>query len=397
MDILELLKLSINALKVNKMRSILTMLGVIIGVFAVIVLVSMGSGLKKYITDQISGLGSNLIFVIPGQVGGSRTPGGQQTNKLTINDARRLDTKLKAIADVGPVVQKPSTIKYKNKTDKQVSVLGTTSNYPDIVINAGTTRGVYFNLSQEKSGAHVTVIGKTVQERLFGDGNPIGEKISVEGKKYTIIGVMKKRGALFGIDQDNAIVIPINAATRQFGVDKVNAIYLAAKRPELVELVKKQARQALLQRLTEDDFTLQTQEQTLNTIGSVIGALTIALGGIAAISLLVGGIGVMNIMLVSVTERTKEIGLRKALGAKRSDILSQFIFEAIMLSVTGGVIGIILGLGVSVLLSQVFLSEVTPWSVFLAFLFSVAVGLIFGIAPAYRASRLSAIEALRYE
>ncbi|CAN5197517.1 hypothetical protein BH09PAT1_BH09PAT1_2520 [soil metagenome] len=193
------------------------------------------------------------------------------------------------------------------------------------------------------------------------------------------------------------MVIPITSAQRQFGVTNVNSIYISALKPELVTLVQKKAKSVLLTKLTEDDFTLQTQEQTLSTVSSITGVLTVALGGIAAISLLVGGIGVMNIMLVSVTERTKEIGLRKALGARRADILKQFLIEAIMLSLTGGLIGIAAGVGASYLISLFFISQVTWWSVFLAFFFSVAVGIIFGITPAIRASKLSPIEALRYE
>ncbi len=397
MNTWELLRLSLTALRVNKLRSSLTMLGVIIGVFAVILLVSIGAGLQKYISDQITGLGSNLIFVIPGRVGGARTPGGQQTNKLLTSDAKKLDLKLKSIADVGPVIQKSAIVKYKNKTDKTVSILGTTANYPEIIKQSGIEKGTFFTPSQERSGTRVAVIGQTVLSKLFSDQNPIGESISIAGNRYTVIGVVKKRGSVFGIDQDNAVNIPLNAAQRQFGVTNVNTIYLAAKKPELVGLVKDQANKILLKRLTEDDFTLQTQEQTLSTITSILNVLTIALGGIAAISLIVGGIGVMNIMLVSVTERTKEIGLRKALGARRRDILSQFLFEAVILCLVGGAIGIALGLGASFVLAKFFISEVTPWSVILAFAFSVAVGILFGMAPAIRASRLSPIEALRYE
>ena len=397
MKIKELLDLSLRALRANKMRSILTMLGVIIGVFAVILLVSLGSGLQKYITEQISGLGSNLIFVIPGQVGGARTPGGQQTNKLTINDAKKLEVKLRGLAEVGPVVQKNVTLKYENKTDRAVSVLGVSANYPKIVTNAGAERGTFFTPAQERSGAKVAVIGKTVTELFFSRKNPIGEKISVEGHKYVIIGTMEERGVVFGLDMDNSIALPINSAIRQFGINNVNTIYISANKPEYVNYVKKLARRTLELRLAEEDFTLQTQEQTLSTVGNIIGALTAALGGIAAISLLVGGIGVMNIMLVSVTERTKEIGLRKALGAKRKDILTQFLFEAVILCVAGGIIGIVLGLGASYVISKFFISEVTPWSVLLAFAFSIGVGVVFGMAPAIRASKLSAIEALRYE
>lgn len=397
MELQELIKLSLHALRANLMRSMLTMLGVIIGVFAVILLVSIGSGLQRYITNQISGLGSNLTFVIPGRVGGARTPGGQQTNKLVINDAKKLSLKLRTIADVGPVVQKTATLKYKSKADKGTSILGTTANYPDIIVNTALEEGSFFNLSQERSSAHVAVIGQTVLNNLFGNRNPIGEKILVAGTRYTVIGVVKKRGSVFGVDQDNTVIIPIGAAQKQFGVTSVNTIYLSAKKPELVSIVKKQANELLLKRLTEDDFTLQTQEQTLETISNITNVLTLALGGIAAISLIVGGIGVMNIMLVSVTERTKEIGLRKALGAKRRDVLNQFLFEAVMLCVAGGVIGIALGLGASYIVSLFFISDVTPWSIILAFAFSVAVGVIFGMMPAIRASKLSPIEALRYE
>jgi ABC-type antimicrobial peptide transport system permease subunit len=397
MNLTELFKLSLQALRANKLRSILTMLGVIIGVFAVILLVSIGSGLQNYITNQISGLGSNLIFVIPGRIGGGRTPGGVQANKLVTNDAKILEQKLKTVADVAPIVQNTATLKYKNKSDKATTILGTTSNIPAIISRAKILRGSFFSPSQERVGAKVAVIGQTVITNLFDGENPIGKKIAIAGNKYTVVGTLVKSGSTFGIDQDNTVVIPIAAAQRQFGITNINGIYLSAKKPEFVPLIRDQATKTLLKRLTEDDFSIQTQEQTLSTINSIIGVLTVALGGIAAISLVVGGIGVMNIMLVSVTERTKEIGLRKALGARRNDILKQFLFEAIALSVAGGTIGIILGLGASFILAKFFISEVTPWSVFLAFAFSVAVGVVFGMAPAIRASRLSPIEALRYE
>lgn len=396
MELRELFNLSLRALLGNKLRSILTTLGVIIGVFAVILLVSVGTGLQEYITDQISSLGSNLIYVIPGKVGGARTPGGVQTNKLTIDDANYLQNKLKDLAQVGPVIQKTATIKYKNKSDKNVSILGTSANYPSIV-KTSVVKGIYFSESQARAGNKVVLIGKTVQKNLFPSENPIGLRITIAGQRYTIIGILKERGSVFGIDQDNTAVIPITDAERQFGVHTVNTIYISANDGKKVEYVQKLANTLLLKRLTEDDFTLQNQAQTLSTVSSITGVLTIALGGIATISLIVGGIGVMNIMLVSVTERTKEIGLRKALGAKRKDILLQFLFEAVMLSLLGGIVGIILGIGASLILARVFISVVTPWSVVLAFIFSMAVGIIFGIAPAIRASKLSPIQALRYE
>lgn len=396
MNIKELLRLALTSLRANKMRSILTTLGVIIGVFAVILLVSLGSGLQKYITNEISGLGSNLIFVIPGSIGGARTPGGVQSNKIELTDAKNISQKLRTIADVAPIIQKLTTIKYQNKSLKNSSILGSTANYPDIV-KTEVVQGSFFTPSQERSGAKVALIGQTVKEKFFLNRNPIGEKITVSGTRYTVIGVIAKKGALFGIDQDNTLIIPITASQRQFGLKNPNTIYISAKQPEYTDRVKAITKTVLLKRLTDEDFTIQSQEQTLDTVKNITSILTVALGGIAAISLLVGGIGVMNIMLVSVTERTKEIGLRKALGARREDILKQFLLEAVILSLGGGLIGIILGLVASFILSQFFISEVTPWSVFLAFAFSAAVGIIFGMAPAIRASRLSPIEALRYE
>lgn len=396
MDILELLKLSVTALIANKLRSVLTTLGIIIGVFAIILLVSLGTGLQGYITNQISGLGSNLLFVIPGTVGGARTPGGVIANKLLLSDSKTLAFRLKSFANVSPFVSKTSTIKYKNRVDKGASVGGSSYNYSQI-INIKLDKGASFTQAQENSNAKVTMIGTSVVDKLFPNEDPLGKVITIGSSRYTVIGILAKRGSLFGIDQDNSVVIPITVAEHEFNLTNINVIYIAAKRADLVPFVKAQATKILLTRLTQDDFNIQSQDTALSTINNVTNVLSIALGGIASISLLVGGIGVANIMLVSVTERTREIGLRKALGAKPSDILQQFLLEAVILSASGGIIGILLGVGTSFVLSKFFVSEVTPWSIFLAFFFSVAVGIVFGVAPAIRASKLSPIEALRYE
>lgn len=396
MELKILLKLAVGALAANKLRSILTTLGIIIGVFAIILLVSLGTGLQKYITSQISGLGSNLIFVIPGPSGGARSPGGIVVNKLLISDATNLAFKLRNQANVSALIQQSTTAKFENKVDKSIIVQGVFANYPQI-INLTIEKGSFFTPSQERSGAKAALVGQTVVNKLFPNSNPIGQNLMIGNGKYKIIGTLGKRGSIFGIDQDNSAVIPVTTAKRQFGVTNINSIYITAKTSKFVPDVKNDAKKILLQRLTSDDFNLQTQESVLSTITNVTNVLSIALGGIASIALLVGGIGVANIMLVSVTERTKEIGLRKALGARRSDILRQFLLEAVMLSVTGGFIGIILGVGASIIISHFFISEVTPWSIALAFGFSVLIGIIFGVAPAVKASKLSPIEALKYE
>lgn len=397
MEIQELFKLSYRSLIANKLRSFLTTLGIIIGVFAIIMLVSVGTGLQAYITNQIQGFGSNLIFIIPGSGTGSRTPGGAVLNKLLAQDATNIETKLRNYAQVAPVVQQVSTVKYKSKSEKSTSILGTTANYTETVKNATVERGISFNKGQAQSGAPVAIIGSTLQNDLFVDTDPIGKRIFIGNNVYTVIGILKKRGAVFGIDQDKVVVIPIAAAKKQFGVNQINAIYVAANKDSQIRFVENQIKKVLLKRLTEDDFTVQSAESSLEIVGNITNVLTIALGGIAAISLLVGGIGVANIMLVSVTERTREIGLRKALGAKRNDILKQFLIEAVLLSLTGGVIGIAIGLAGSFMLAQILVSSVTPWSIILAFSFSILIGVIFGMAPAIRASKLSPIEALRYE
>jgi ABC-type antimicrobial peptide transport system permease subunit len=372
------------------------MLGIVIGVFAIIMLVSIGTGLQSYITKQFSDLGSNLIYIVPGKIGAGGGP-GDFVNKLTISDSKNIADRLKNVAQVAPLVMQASKVKYLNKTDSDVQIAGTTANYPATIKNIVLDRGVFFSIGQERSGAKVADIGATVVEKLFPNTNPIGKVITIGSNRYIVIGTIKKRGSTFGVDQDNIVGIPISAAEQQFGVNNVNAIYMTANSPELVSITKQTAVKVLLKRMTRDDFTVMTAESTLSTVNSITGVLTIALGGIAAISLLVGGIGVANIMLVSVTERTREIGLRKALGAQRKDILKQFLLESVILSVTGGLIGIALGMGASIVIAIYLFSTVTWWSVALAFGFSVMVGVVFGMAPAIRASRLSPIDALRYE
>lgn len=394
---METVNIAFTAILANKIRSFLTMLGIVIGVTSVILLISLVTGLQTFITSQIQGLGSNLLFVIPGRIGGARSPGGIQTNKLLYADARALKNKLRDSADISASIQKTTTLKFDSKNDKRVAVFGVESNYPKIVAALKLTEGRFFKESEAASARKVVVIGKTVQENLFGQKKSVGQSITVDNLKYTVIGTLSSRGSVFGIDADNAIYAPFLSIQRQFGINNVNTIYISAKNSGEVKSVQQKAVTILKKRLTEDDFTVQSQEQALSTISQITGVLTLALGGVAAISLIVGGIGIMNIMLVSVTERTREIGLRKAVGAKSKDIRNQFLIEAVTLSALGGIIGIILGFAISLIIGRFFTTTVPLWSVALSFGFSMLVGIIFGVAPAVRAAKLDPIQALRYE
>lgn len=396
MDILETGKSALTAILANRMRSFLTVLGIVIGVTSVILLISIVTGLQTFITNQIQGLGANLLVVIPGRIGGARSPGGVQANRLVYADAINLRSKLQSEAHISAVIQRNATLKSGNKTDKGAAVFGVEANFPQTV-SITVTSGRFFRDSEQQSSRKVAVVGPTVRTNLFGGANPIGKKIDVAGIKYTIIGILKPRGSIFSFDQDNSIYIPFQSAQKQFGIDRLNTIYISVINQEDIKNVQGKALQILKKRLSEDEFTIQSQEQTLSIISQITGVLALALGGIAAISLIVGGIGIMNIMLVSVTERTREIGLRKAIGAKPSDIRTQFLIEAMTLSGFGGIIGIILGIGLSFVVGRFFTTTVPLWSVALSFGFSMLVGIIFGVAPAVRASRLDPIQALRYE
>ncbi len=391
----ELIILAFKSIAANKLRSFLTTLGIIIGVFSIILLVSIGSGLQSYITNEISSLGSNLIDVLPGSTSSGFS--SFTSNNLKVSNWKDLERKLVSTAKLTPVMRQPMTLKYGTILDKGAFVAGVSYQYPLVVTSTKLDQGNFFTSGQEQSGANVTVIGRTIYTKFFNNQDAIGKRIFIGNKRYTVVGVTSKQGSFLGVDRDNIAYIPVESASELFGTEVVTEIAITANSPELVPVVINQTKQTLLRKMTADDFSVETADSLTSTISNVTNMLSLALGGIAAISLLVGGIGVANIMLVSVTERTREIGLRKALGAKRSDILKQFLIEAVMISVFGGIIGIILGMGASIIVAKLLVSEVTWWSVAIAFVFSVGIGIIFGMAPAVRASKLSPIEALRYE
>ncbi|MDQ3239583.1 MAG: ABC transporter permease [bacterium] len=394
MKIFTYISLAFIALRAAKVRAFLTMLGIIIGTTSVILLISLGTGLEKYITKQIEDIGSNLLYVLPGRVGGGRGPGGATVNRLNLEQAEYIRTRVKDAQYVSAAVTKSTRLKYNNKEVKNTTIYGI-DEYFNKVINIKTDKGRDIRPQEINNNSKVVVLGSSAASKL--SNNIIGKQITISNRKYTVVGIAKERGSVFGVDQDNAAYIPINLMLNQFGTNNVNAIYVKAKSPEDVNKLQQKVQAAMSRKISEDDFTVTTQKETLNTIQGILGVLSLALGGIAAISLVVGGIGIMNIMLVSVTERTKEIGLRKAVGAPPSAILWQFLIEAVVLSIMGGIIGIALGYLGSAIMSNFIATEVPMWAVLLAFGFSAFVGIVFGVAPAIRASRLDPIVALRYE
>ena len=398
MNLLETIRLSISAILRNRMRSFLTILGIVIGVLSVIVLIALVNGLQSYITGQISSFGSNLVLVVPGNPSGGRGPGGAVVNRLETQDVDDLKRKIQPNeAEITAVIQKAATTKYQNKSVTNTSLFGVDATYGKIVTSIKIKQGRFLNDSESDSGRRVAVIGPTLVTELFNGGNAIGKDITIGNVKYQVIGVLEARGSTFGQDQDKTALVPLVALKKQFSINNLNGIYISVKETDQIKVVQEKAKAIISKRISADDFTVTTQEQALSTINQITGVLAIALGGIAAISLLVGGIGVMNIMLVSVTERTREIGLRKALGAKDKDIRNQFLIEALTLSGLGGILGILLGVGICLIINIFFTTTITAWSIALSFGFSMLVGVIFGVTPAIRASRLDPITALRYE
>jgi len=396
-DITQTVELATRSIWANKARSSLTMLGIIIGVSAVILLTSVGQGLQNYISGQFESLGSNQIYVLPGKIEGfTQGPPNLSGSKLTLEHVDDLSRMGGAIKNAAAESDVPSSIRYRNES-AYTTTGGVSSQYFD-VMNINISKGRRIIGSDIDAVRNVAVLGQSIVEDLFGPSDPIGKEITIANEKFTVVGVIDKLGTQsIGLDIDNFVIIPISTSLRIFNNENVQSIVVQANSQEELEEAMELTERYLSKYLDEDDFSVVDQSSLLETINNILGVLTAALGGIAAISLVVGGVGIMNIMLVSVTERTREIGLRKAVGAKPSDILNQFLVEAITLSLVGGGIGILIGWGGSIIINQFFPAVVTLWAVALAFGVSAIVGIIFGVAPAIRASKLDPIEALRYE
>ena len=396
-----------SALSSNKVRSGLTMLGVIIGISSVIVLVGVGQGATASVTSSISELGSNLILVSPGSTStsGVKSAAGSATT-LTQDDADAISSELSSVSEVATVVNTRQQITYSNK-NTNAQIIGTTADYASIR-NIAVSSGDFITEQDEKSVSKVVVIGPTISETLFGeDVDPVGKTIKINKIQFKIVGLTQSKGGTTTDSSDNSVYVPMSSAQRYFtgrGTLSISSINIKAINEESVTQAKTDITNLLLSRhniadSSSADFSVSTQEDLMSSLSSISETLTILLGAIAGISLLVGGIGIMNMMLTTVTERTREIGLRKAIGAKRKDISIQFISESIALTFISGIIGIALGLAIALTLTSLgIITSVVTWqSVVLSFGICALVGMVFGIYPANKAAKLKPIEALRYE
>ena len=404
MNLKESFKIALRALNANKARAVLTMLGVIIGVSSVILLVSIGTGVRDDVLGQFNSLGSNLIYVMPGnyeqmmsgsgQMTASSSPMGVGSTKFTYQDVELLNSKLtRAIAI--PFVEGGVTLTNGHET-AQASFMASDANISS-VMKTDLSAGRMYNRAEVTGASRVIVLGHSLATKLFPTGNALGRLVRVDGQNFRVIGVAAETGGgATGSSTDSAVQIPYTTGERLVSSKDLSMIGVSAQSAEDITLTQTQIKLAMRPKYGSE-FSSMTQDQILGMVDILVNTMTYMLAGIASISLLVGGIGIMNIMLVSVSERTREIGIRKAVGARTYDILLQFVIEALVLSILGGGLGIAFGALGAWLISFVLATKVTLWSVLVAFFFSGGIGVFFGVYPAYKASKLDPIEALRYE
>ncbi len=388
------LRVALDALRANRLRSALTMLGVVIGVAAVVVLVAIGTGAKQEVEEQVEGLGSNLVLVVPGRFEFGSAP---SVSRLELSD---VDVLARVVGDpraVATTLASGEAVRV-GANEAFVTVNGTNETVP-FVFNRPLARGEYFKATDVDTRRRVAVLGSQVADRLFGEIDPLGRQVTVAGVRFRVVGVFAEVGETFGVSRDQEVHIPVTAAQRLFGADRIDALAVKAPSSAEVDQLTHRLVRALEDRYEGEEFSAVTQTQILGAVGRILGLLTLVLAAIAGISLLVGGVGVSNIMLVSVRERTREIGLRKALGARQRDVLLQFLLEAVLLCVVGGLLGIGIGVAVSRLVDALtpMPAVIAWWSPVLAFAVSVGVGVFFGVVPARRAGRLDPVVALRNE
>jgi putative ABC transport system permease protein len=408
MELFLSLKIAIRALRTNKMRSFLTMLGIIIGIAAVIAMVAIGSGASKIVSEQIASIGSNILLVLPGSTtsGGLRMGAGS-TQTLTYDDALAIQKESPSVSYAAPTVREAAQVVYGNM-NWSTGIMGITPEYL-AVRDWPIVEGRNITQSDVEGATKVCLIGQTVAENLFGAEDPVGKIIRIKNVPVTVVGLLDRKGqSPQGTDQDDIIYVPLRTAQRKlFGSqfpDTVRAILVQAKSEQDLSTAEKEVTDLLNQRHRigpgrESDFTVRNLSEILNVAEQSSKAMSLLLGAVASISLIVGGIGIMNIMLVSVTERTREIGIRMAIGATERDILLQFLTEAVLLTLIGGIIGMALGVGGAKLVSAFFdwPTLISLQAIIVAFVFSGAVGIFFGFYPARKAAAMNPIEALRYE
>ena len=405
MNLRESIEVAIEGLVANKMRATLTMLGVIIGVGAVIAMLAIANGAKQQTMQRIQAMGTNVLMVMSGQSRQGAVMGGfGSVQTLTLEDANAIAGKCPSVDAAVPEVRQNAQVKYRDQ-NTNTTIFGTSPDYPS-VRNYSVQDGRFFTSRDVKSSKKVAAIGPTTAQNLFGNSSPVGKSISIKGNRFKIVGLMTAKGATGGFgDPDDQIFIPVTTAMRRvFGVQNIRQISAQAKSMALMGQASTEIATVLRKRHKipeggDDDFIIRNQAEFMQMAEDTSRTFTLLLAGIASVSLLVGGIGIMNIMLVSVTERTREIGIRKAMGARRHDILLQFLIESLVLSLFGGLAGILFGVGGSAVVGRLtgWSISVSPQSMLLSFSFAAMVGVFFGLYPARQASLLNPIDALRYE